>query len=195
MDGEAILAVIDAHGPAQTKEIVELLAAEGVEATPLATTSALRKLESAGKVAHTPRENWRLTGERGRAHTVAKQNAKAPASPGVRTRALIYCPEIIRDVPRLTRNTVLHYVAYEDGGFRLRDYTDGHRIEVKQVAGITKTVFLEAAYAWKQFEFDGQDSVTPLTDNASWEKRLAAMNKSHADLLAAGDSVAGTTGA
>lgn len=190
MDGDAILAVLEAHGPAQTKEVVELLAAEGVQATPLAATSALRKLESAGKVAYTPRENWRLTGERARAYAAAKKPVKATTSPGVRTRALIYSPEIIRDAPRFTRNTVLHYVAYEDGGFRLRDYVDGHRIEVKEVAGITKTVFLEAAYTWQTFDFDAQDSATPLTDNAWWEKRLAAMNKSKAAMLAAGAEVA-----
>jgi hypothetical protein len=189
MDGEAILAVIDAHGPAQAKEIVGLLAAEGVETTTDATTSALRKLESAGKVAHTPRDNWRLTGERARAHSAARQAARRPASSGVRTRALIYCPEILRDVPRLKRNTALHYVSYENGGFRLRDYVDGHRVEISEVAGIDKTVFLEAAYNWTQFDFDAEELQTPLTDNEFWTKRLAEMNASHAKLLAAGKKV------
>ena len=191
MDGEAILAVIDEHGPAQTIEIVGLLKDEGVEATTAAVSAALRKLESAGKVAHTPRENWRLTGERARARSDMQRAARTPVSSGVRTRALIYCPEIIRDVPRLKRNTVLHYVSYENGGFRLRDYADGHRIEVKEVAGIEKTVFLEAAYTWTQFDFEPEDTATALTDNEWWEKRLARMNASHKDLLAAGAGVIG----
>jgi|GEM_PF-4537857 len=188
MDGDAILAILEAHGPAQTSELVELLAAEGVEETTTAVSAALRKLESAGTVAHTPRENWRLTGTRARAASEARRAARQPKSSGVRTRALIYCPEIIRDAPRLTRNTVLHYVSYEHGGFRLRDYVDGHRIEVKEVAGIDKTVFLEAAYAWTQFEFDADDAATPLTDNDWWEKRLAAVNKANAKLLAEGEA-------
>ena len=194
MDGDAILAVIDANGPAQVKDIVELLAAEGVEATSTETVSALRKLETQGKVAYTPRENWRLAGELGRKHSdaraAAKKAAKTAASNGIRTRALIYCPEIIRDAPRLTRNTVLHFVSYENGGFRLRDYADGHRIEVKEVAGITKTVFLEAAYTWTEFDFDDEEKQTPLSDNAFWEQRIAARNASAAKLLASGKKVA-----
>ncbi|MDP2299633.1 MAG: hypothetical protein Q8M55_02845, partial [Actinomycetota bacterium] len=111
----------------------------------------------------------------------------APA--GLRTRALIYCPEILRDSPRLTRNTVLHLVAYENGGFRLRDYADGHRVEVKEVAGITKTVFLQNQYSWAEFEFDAEEASTPLTDNEFWERRIAAANKAHAKLLAEGKAV------
>jgi len=192
MDGEAILAVIDAHGPAQTSEIVSLLSAEGVEATTAATSAALRKLETQGKVACTPRENWRLAGALAAEHTAAARAARTPAPAGARVRAFIYCPEMIHDSPRLTRNTVLHFSAMENGGFRLRDYADGHRVEIKEVAGITKTVFLEAAYNWTQFEFDGDETQTPLTDNAFWTRRLAAMNASHSEMLAAGESAAGT---
>lgn len=190
MDGEAILAVIDAHGPAQASEIVGLLAAEGVEATTAATTAALRRLETQGKVACTPRDNWRLAGTLAAERSAATRQARASAPTSTRIRALIYCPEIIRDVPRLTRNTVLHYSAMENGGFRLRDYVDGHRVEVKEVAGITKTVFLEAAYSWTQFEFDGEEAETPLTDNEFWARRLAVMNGSHAELLADGEATA-----
>lgn len=196
MDGEAIIAVIEQHGPAQVKEIVGLLAAEGVEATSLATTAALRKLETQGRVASTPRDNWRLAGDRASENAAARRATKAAAaSTGVRTRALIYCPEIIRDSARLKRNTLLHYVSYENGGFRLRDYVDGHRIEIKDVGGITKTVFLEAAYSWTQFEFDADEAEKPLTDNAFWEKRIAGANKANAKLLAAGESVVATKGA
>ncbi|MGB4442695.1 MAG: hypothetical protein WBJ62_10850 [Coriobacteriia bacterium] len=191
MDGEAILAVIDAHGPAQASEIVSLLAAEGVEATGATTAAALRKLESQGKVACTPRENWRLAGALAAEHTAASRAKRARPSSGARVRAFIYCPEMIRDAPRLTRNTVLHYSAMEGGGFRLRDYVDGHRVEVKAIGGISKTVFLEAAYSWTQFEFDDDEAQTPLTDNAFWTQRLAAMNASHAEMLALGEPVAG----
>ena len=195
MDGEAILAIIDAHGPAQASEIVGLLAAEGVEATNAATTSALRKLETQGKVACTPRDNWRLAGERAAAHSAAARAARASAASGTRIRALIYCPEIIRDVPRLTRNTVLHFSALENGGFRLRDYVDGHRVEIKEVAGISKTVFLEAAYSWTQFDFAGEETERPLTDNDFWEKRIADVNKARAELLAAGEAAIKAKGA
>lgn len=195
MDGEAILAIIDAHGPVRTSEIVGLLAAEGVEATTAATSSALRKLETQGKVACTPRENWRLAGELAAANSAAARAARASAALGTRIRALIYCPEIIRDSPRLTRNTVLHFSALESGGFRLRDYVDGHRIEVKEVAGINKTVFLEAAYSWTQFDFDADESERPLTDNEFWEKRIADVNKARAELLAAGEAAIGASGA
>ena len=95
--------------------------------------------------------------------------------------------EIIRDSPRLTRNTILHYSALDNGGFRLRDYTDGHRVEIKEVAGINKTVFLEANYSWTQFEFDADDAATPVTDNDFWTRRIAAMNASHVEMLAASE--------
>jgi hypothetical protein len=189
MDGEAILAVIDAHGPAQVSEIAELLKDEGVEATNPAITSALRKLESQGKVAHTPRENWRLAGELAREHAAAQQAAQKSAATGVRSRALIYSPEIIREVPRLERNTVLLYVAYESGGFRLRDYLDGHRTEVKSVAGIDRAVFLEAAYTWTEIELSDEDIAAPLTDNEYWERRIAKENKAQAELLKEGKAV------
>ena len=195
MDGDAILAIIEAHGPAPAQEIARQLAGEGVETTTAAVSAALRRLEAQKKVACTPRENWRLTGEAGRLQSIARRAAAESAPSGTRTRALIYCPEIIRDAPRLKRNTVLHFVAYENGGFRLRDYADGHRIELKEVGGITKTVFLEAAYHWTQFEFDAEEAETPLTDNEFWEKRIARANKSHADLLAAGKAVIATKGA
>ncbi len=195
MDGEAILAVIDAHGPAQASEIVSLLTAEGVEVTGPVINAALRKLESQGKIACTPRDNWRLAGALAAEHTAASRAKRATPSTGARVRSFIYCPEIVRDTPRLTRNTVLHYSAMENGGFRLRDYVDGHRVEVKEIAGITKTVFLEAAYSWTQFEFDEDEAQTPLTDNAFWTQRLAAMNASHHELLVAGEPVAGTPAA
>ena len=195
MDGDAVLAVIEAHGPARLSEIVGLLAAEGVEASSAETSAVLRRLEAQKKVACTPRENWRLTGEAGRRQSEARRVAAESAPAGTRTRALIYCPEIIRDAPRFKRNTMLHYVSYENGGFRLRDYVDGHRIEVKEVGGISKTVFLEAAYHWTQFEFDAEEAETPLTDNEFWEKRIASANKSHADLLARGSTVIAAKGA
>jgi hypothetical protein len=189
MDGEAILAVIEARGPAQLSDLVGFLRDEGVDATSAEITSALRKLETQGKVAHTPRDNWRLAGELAREKSAARRLAAKVAPAGLRTRALIYCPEIIRDSPRLTRNTVLHLVAYENGGFRLRDYADGHRVEVKEVAGITKTVFLQNQYTWAEFEFDAEEASTPLTDNEFWERRIAAANKAHAKLLAEGKAV------
>jgi hypothetical protein len=189
MDGEAIIAIIDARGPAQVSEIVGFLKDEGIEATNAEATAALRKLETQGKVAHTPRDNWRLAGERAREKSAARRLAAKPTPAGVRTRAFIYCPEIIRDSPRLTRNTMLHFVSYENGGFRLRDYVDGHRVEVKEVAGITKSVFLQNKYTWTEFEFDAEEAATPLTDNEFWEQRIAAANKAHAKLLAEGKAV------
>lgn len=192
MDGEAILAIIDEHGPAQASEITAFLAAEGVEVTTAVTTAVLRKLESQGKVACTPRDNWRLAGALAPQRT-AKTRAANSAVSGNRVKSLIYCPEIIRDSPRLTRNTVLHYSALDNGGFRLRDYSDGHRVEIKEVAGITKTVFLEATYKWRSFEFDADEASTPVTENDFWARRLATMNASHAELLAAGEHTVGVT--
>lgn len=195
MDGEAIIAIIEEHGPAPASEITRRLAAEGVEVTAAVTATALRKLETQGKVACTPRENWRLAGALAPQRSAKARAARASANAGNRVKALIYCPEIIRDSPRLTRNTVLHYSALDNGGFRLRDYTDGHRVEIKEVAGITKTVFLEATYSWTQFEFDADDAATPVTENDFWARRLAAVNASHAEMLAAGEQkVAAATG-
>lgn len=193
MDGEAILAIIEAHGPAPASEITTLLGAEGVEVTTAVTTALLRKLETQGKVACTPRDNWRLAGALAPKRTAKTRAASASAVSGNRVKSLIYCPEIIRDSPRLTRNTVLHYSALDNGGFRLRDYSDGQRVEIKEVAGITKTVFLEATYTWKSFEFDADEASTPVTENDFWTRRLAAMNASHAELLAAGEATLGVT--
>ena len=187
MDGEAILAIIGEHGPAPATEIMKLLAAEGVEVTAAVTTAALRKLETQGKVACTPRDNWRLAGALAPPRSAKARAARLSANTGNRVKALIYCPEIIRDSPRLTRNTILHYSALDNGGFRLRDYTDGHRVEIKEVAGINKTVFLEANYSWTQFEFDADDAATPVTDNDFWTRRIAAMNASHVEMLAASE--------
>lgn len=195
MDGEAILAIIKEHGPAPASDITKMLAAEGVEVTTAVTTATLRKLEAQGKVACTPRDNWRLAGALAPPRSAKARAARVSANTGNRVKALIYCPEIIRDSPRLTHNTVLHYSALDNGGFRLRDYTDGHRVEIKEVAGITKTVFLEASYSWTQFEFDADEAATPITENDFWARRLAAMNASHAELLAAGEhTVAAATG-
>ena len=83
----------------------------------------------------------------------------------------------------------LHYVGDETGGFRLRDYIDGDRVEVKHVGGIAKTAFLEAAYQWIKIDFDDEESVTPLTDNEFWEQRLASVNAEYADRLARGAKV------
>ena len=195
MDGEAIIAIINEHGPAPASAIVGFLAAEGVEATTAATTAALRRLETQGKVACTPRDNWRLAGVLAPERSAKARAARVSAASGSRVKALIYCPEIIRDSPRLTRNTVLHFSALDTGGFRLRDYSDGHRVEIKEVAGITKTVFLEAAYSWTQFEFDADDAATPVTDTEYWTRRLTAMNASHAEMLAAGERTMSVTAA
>lgn len=189
MEGDAVLAIIEAHGPAPVGEIVRLLALEGIDATVAETSAALRRLEALKKVACTPRDNWRLAGETARRHSEHARQAAESAVRGKRTRALIYCPEILRDVPAFERNTLLHFVAHEEGGFRLRDYTGGHRIEVDEVAGINKTVFLEAAYHWTQFDFDEEEAATSLTDNAFWEKRIAEANEAHAALLAKGEPV------
>lgn len=105
------------------------------------------------------------------------------ADSGHRTRALIYSPAIIADSPKFTRNTFLHFIASENGGFRLRDYTRGKRIEVDRVSGITKTSDLEKAYKWTLREFNEAESATPLTDNEFWAKRLQAANRSCHALL------------
>jgi hypothetical protein len=195
VDTEPVLEIIRTHGPLQAAEITRLLAVEGLEEPTSVVTTALRKLEARREVACTPRDNWRLAGEAARVQSAARRAASEAAPTGVRTRALIYCPEIIRDVPRLKRNTILHFLSYEHGGFRLRDYVDGRRIEIKEVAGITKTIFLEATYHWTLFEFDAEEAATPLVDNEFWEKRIAQMNESHAAMLEAGEAVASSRSA
>lgn len=189
MDGQILLTIIEANGPAQVERIREILAHEGVEATTAQITSSLRQLEAQKKLACTPRANWRLAGAAAIQRSTEKRAATTTASHGTRTRALIYSPEIIRDTPALRRNTFLHYVGDETGGFRLRDYVDGDRVEVKHVGGIAKTAFLESAYQWIKVDFDDEALATPLTDNEFWEQRLASMNAEHADRLALGAEV------
>lgn len=189
MDGQILLTIIEANGPTQVERLREILATEGVEATTAEITSALRQLENQKKLACTPRANWRLAGVAALQRSAEKRAAKVTASHGTRTRALIYSPEIIRDTPALRRNTFLHYVGDETGGFRLRDYADGDRVEVKHVGGIAKTAFLESAYQWITVDFDEEASATPLTDNAFWERRIAGVNAEYADRLARGADV------
>jgi len=105
------------------------------------------------------------------------------ADSGHRTRALIYSPAIIADTPKFERNTFLHFIASANGGFRLRDYTRGKRIEVDRVAGITKTAELEKAYSWTLREFNDEEAASKLTDNEFWSKRLQAANRSFSALL------------
>lgn len=105
------------------------------------------------------------------------------ADSGHRTRALIYSAAIIADTPKFTRNTFLHFIGSANGGFRLRDYTRGQRIEVDRVAGITKTAELEKAYSWTVREFNEAEAASKLTDNEFWSKRLQAANRSCRTLL------------
>ena len=189
MDGQILLTIIETNGPAQVEAIREILAAEGVETTTAVITSALRQLESQHKVACTPRANWRLAGAAAIQRSAERRAEKKSVSHGTRTRALIYCPEIIRDTPELRRNTFLHYVGDETGGFRLRDYVNGDRVEVKHVGGIAKTAYLESTYEWMKIDFDDEESVTPLTENEFWEQRLVRMNAEYADRLTRGAQV------
>lgn len=96
---------------------------------------------------------------------------------------LVYSPQILAACPEFARNTWLHFVEDEDAHFRLRDYRDGKRIEVKSVNGITLSRELEAAYPRHELEFDDEEALTPLTDNAFGERRIAALNDRTRTLL------------
>ena len=84
--------------------------------------------------------------------------------------------------PQFTRNTFLHFVEDEDHHFRLRDYVDGKRIEVKEVNGVTLKE-LAAAFPRFELEFDDEEGKPPLTDNEFVERRITAHNAAHAALL------------
>lgn len=144
----------------------------------------LEPMRKAGLVTRSPKGNWRAAGA---------PKATSPESTnewGRRTRMLIYSPELLADCPEFTRNTFLHFVEDELAHFRLRDYRDGERIEVKEVKGITLSRDLEAAYPRHEVEFDDEEVNTPLTDNAFWEKRIALLNASYAELLQREERVA-----
>lgn len=154
----------------------EELAGEA-DITPVELEPLLETMRSAGLVSRSPKGNWRALG-------APKATASGSTDEwGHRTRMLIYSPELLADCPEFTRNTFLHFVEDELAHFRLRDYRDGMRIEVKNVKGITLSRDLEAAYPRLEVEFDEDEANTPLTDNAFWEKRIEAHNLGHKELL------------
>lgn len=148
------------------------------------TSMAARDLEveleamlANGDVHKSQRGNWRAKG------AVTGTTSSGSGEWGRRTRMLIYSPEILIACPEFTRNTFLHFVEDEDHRFRLRDYVDGRRIEVKEVNGIILSKELAAAFPRFELEFDDEEENTPLTDNEFWERRIAAHNAVHADML------------
>lgn len=155
---------------------------EGDLCTETSLTSAelspiLESMCKAGLVSRSPKDNWRAVGA---AKAISSSSSD---SWGKRTRMLIYAPELLADCPEFARNTFLYFVEDDLHHFRLRDYRDGKRIEVKEVKGITLSRELAAAYSRFELEFDDEESETPLTNNEFWEKRIEAHNSNHRALL------------
>lgn len=178
MDASAVLRVLVENGPANKEAILLCLMQKGPEVVIDEVDRALAELQRRGAVAVTPRGKWRLDGV-----VVDSVAQSGETGSGRRTRSFIYSPDILRDCPKLERNTFLHFVSDEFGGFRLRDYVDGRRIEVSKVAGITKGKELQERYSWTEVEFDEDEVETPLTVNEFWEARLTRLNESHSSLL------------
>lgn len=173
MDQETLLAVMSEDAGWTTEQLLQRTGE-----TPESVNAALSELQAQGLVVRSPKGNWRAKGAPASGLSVSNETW------GRRTRMLIYSPEILAACPEFTRNTFLHFVEDEDHHFRLRDYVDGKRIEVKSVNGITLSKELADAYPRFELEFDDEEEHTPLTDNAFWQRRLAAHNASHAALLA-----------
>ena len=172
MKSDEILRAMTSRTGWSTEELAELLGSDS-ETVGLELESLLRT----GGVHRSPRGRWWVE----RAAKPAR--ASAGGEWGRRTRILIYSPEILAACPEFTRNTFLHFVEDEDHGFRLRDYVEGRRIEVREVNGITSSKGLAAAFPRYELEFDDEEEVTALTDNAFWEKRIAAHNEANRVML------------
>lgn len=140
--------------------------------------SQLDRLRDEGLVILSAGGNWRAKG----AVRVTPPNPSVES--GRRTRQFIYSPNLLLDCPEFTRNTFLHYVGDEFGGFRLRDYHGGQRVKVKQVKDITQAAVLERAYPWHVDEFDEEEAETRRDAIDFWQKRIERLNEAHADLLA-----------
>lgn len=156
------------------------------ERTGMATHELEAQLEAmleTGETHRSPAGRWRAKG------AVTAATSSGSGEWGKRTRMLIYSPQILAACPQFTRNTFLHFVEDEDHHFRLRDYVDGRRIEVKEVNGITLSKELAVAYPRFELEFDDEEEHTALTDNEFWERRIAAHNVAHAELLAKSDGI------
>ena len=151
--------------------------ADHASMVPTELEKRLRGLLKEESVHRSPKGRWRAIG------AVKTTNTSTYGEWGRRTRILIYSPEILAACPEFTRNTFLHFVEDEDHHFRLRDYVDGKRIEVKEVAGIVLSRELATEYPRYELEFDDEEEHTPLTDNEFWEKRIAAYNASHSAML------------
>ena len=153
----------------------ELADESGVDAATL--EAELGDMLKEDQVHKSARGRWRALG------AVRESPSSSNGEWGRRTRILIYSPEILAVCPEFTRNTFLHFIEDEEHHFRLRDYIDGKRIEVKEVNGITRSKDLAAAFPRFELEFDDEEEHTPLTDNEFWEKRIAAHNAAHKALL------------
>ena len=154
----------------------ELANESGITSTTL--EAELGEMLSEGQVHKSARfGRWRALG------AVKETSTSAGGEWGRRTRILIYSPQILAACPEFTRNTFLHFVEDEEHHFRLRDYVDGQRIEVKEVNGITRSKDLAAAFPRFELEFDDEEEHTPLTDNEFWEKRIAGHNAAHTEML------------
>lgn len=184
-DSEAYELLVES-GWATTAELLEVARECGLRVTAAGIESSMGRLKAAGRVALTPRGNWRLVKER-----KGKGSGAPLGEVGKLTRCFIYSPGLLAACPRFTRNTVLHFVSNGRRGFRLRDYVDGERITVDQVGVIKKTLYLEREFEWTEFEFDDAEERTALTENAFWQERIERMNATHADLLKKGAKAAG----
>jgi hypothetical protein len=185
MKPETILNTLKRTGPLKIDDLFAAIHRRHKDVSEDELVDMLEKLRDQGLTKCSPLGKWLASAS----PEVSAADAGI-ADSGHRTRALIYSPQIIADTPKFERNTFLHFIASENGGFRLRDYTRGKRIEVDRVAGITKTSELQKAYEWTLREFNEEEAATALTDNEFWSKRLQAANRSFRTLLKEHDAEA-----
>lgn len=178
MENDALLSLMQTRASWSVDELAEALGSNAGE-----VSSQLEDLLRSGGIHRSPRGRWWIEG------AARPSKSTATGGWGRRTRMLVYSPEIIAACPEITRNTFLHFVEDEDHHFRLRDYVDGQRIEVKEVNGITTSRELARTYPRYELEFDDEEDVTALTDNVFWEKRIAAHNHANCALLDRGAAV------
>jgi len=178
MNPETVLNTLKRTGPIRIDEFYATVHKRHKDVSEAELNDMLERLREQGLAKCSPLGKWFAAAS----PEVSAHDAHI-ADSGRRTRALIYSPAIIAAVPEFERNTFLHFIASENGGFRLRDYTRGKRIEVDHVGSITRTSQLAEAYEWTLREFNEEEAATPLTDNAFWSKRLQAANRSQHVLL------------
>ena len=189
MKPETVLNTLRRTGPLRIDELYATIHRRHKDVSEQDLLAALEEMRERGLAKCSPLGRWlaSVQPEPGSASEGGSTGGPA-AETGHRVRALLYSPQVIADVPEFTRNTFLHFVGTEKGGFRLRDYTRGKRIEVDHVGAITRTDELQEHYdssgcTWTVREFSDDEAHTPLTDNAFWSKRLQAANRANRQLL------------